>query len=77
MTRIYVTGCGVFVPGGKSLIEFWDTLINGKSQSGLITSFDSSDLPTHIGAEVKDSDPNRYLWFNGLRWINSVQHSWW
>jgi len=61
MTRIFVTGCGVFVPGGKSLQEFWQTLINGKSQIGPITAFDPSGFPSRIAAEVADYDPGEYF----------------
>ena len=61
MTRIFVTGCGVFVPGGKSLQEFWQTLINGKSQIGPITAFDPSGFPTRIAAEISGYDPREYF----------------
>jgi len=61
MTRIFVTGCGVFVPGGKSLQEFWQTLINGKSQAGPITAFDPSGFPTRIAAEISGYDPKEYF----------------
>ena len=55
--RVVVTGMGVISPVGKTVDEFWESLINGKSGIRTITKFDASDFKTRIAGEVKDFDP--------------------
>lgn len=59
--RVVVTGMGVISPVGKTVDEFWESLINGKSGIRTITKFDASDLKTRIAGEVKDFDPEPIL----------------
>jgi len=52
---------GVISPVGNQLDEFWDNLIAGKSGIGLLTRFDTSDLPTKVAAEVKNFEPTDWI----------------
>ncbi len=59
--RVAITGLGVITPIGSGKLEFWDALIAGTSGIAPVTSFDTSGFPVHLGAEVRDFDPERYL----------------
>ncbi|HEX7587896.1 MAG TPA: beta-ketoacyl-ACP synthase II [Anaerolineae bacterium] len=61
MQRVVITGLGAITPIGLTTEEFWRNLTHGVSGAGPITSFDASDLPTQIGAEVKCFDPRNYM----------------
>ena len=65
--RVVVTGLGAMTPLGHTVEETWDGLVAGRSGVGLITQFDSSGLPCHIAAEVKDFDPRKYMPFKEAR----------
>lgn len=55
--RIVVTGMGMLSPLGNNVADTWGAILAGKSGVGPITRFDSSLMPTHIAAEVKNFDP--------------------
>lgn len=59
--RAVITGMGVVSPVGNHLNEFWNNLIEGKSGIGLLTRFDTTDLPTKVAAEVKDFEPTDWI----------------
>ena len=59
--RAVITGMGVISPVGNQLEEFWNNLIQGKSGIGLLTRFDTSDLPTKVAAEVKNFEPTDWI----------------
>ncbi len=59
--RAVITGMGVICPVGNQLEEFWNNLIEGKSGIGLLTRFDTSDLPTKVAAEVKNFEPTDWI----------------
>src|ERR1700736_1275090 len=61
--RVVVTGMGVLAPNGNSLVEFWDSLIEGRSGLGIATTFDVSDLPTKVVGELKRFDARNYMDF--------------
>ncbi len=61
MQRVVITGLGAITPIGLGIEDFWCNLTHGISGAGPITSFDASDLPTRIGAEVKSFDPLNYM----------------
>ena len=61
MRKIVVTGMGAVTPIGNSVNAFWDSLVEGSSGIGPITLLDTSDLPAHIGGEVKELDFNSHL----------------
>lgn len=52
--RIVVTGMGVVSPIGKSVIEYWGSLIEGRSGADYITHFDASEHVTKFACEVKN-----------------------
>ena len=51
--RVVVTGLGLVTPLGVGTEETWQGIIHGKSGVGLITRFDTTELPTRIAADVK------------------------
>lgn len=59
--RAVITGMGVISPVGNQLDEFWNNLIEGKSGIGLLTRFDTSNLPTKVAAEVKNFEPTDWI----------------
>ncbi len=61
MHKAVITGLGAVTPIGLTVAEFWQNLTAGVSGVGPITSFDTSDLTTRIGAEVKGFDPKTYM----------------
>lgn len=61
MDRVFITGCGVFVPGGPDINAFWETLNSGKSQAARIRAFDSSSYPTQMACELVGYDPSNYF----------------
>jgi 3-oxoacyl-[acyl-carrier-protein] synthase II len=54
MRRVVVTGLGTVCPVGNDLKSAWQALIDGKCGVGPIKSFDASNLPVQIAAEIKD-----------------------
>ncbi len=59
--RIVITGMGMVTPLGLNVAETWANIKACKSGVGYITRFDSSQLDTHIGAEVKGFDAAQWL----------------
>ena len=58
--RVVVTGLGVLTSLGDNKEQFWDNLMAGKSGVSRIESFDVSDYPTQIAAEIKGFNPEAY-----------------
>lgn len=54
--RVVVTGLGGVTPVGTNVTDIWTNLLAGKTGIGPITQFDTSDLTTTFGGEVKDFD---------------------
>ena len=54
--RVVVTGMGAVTPIGNDVASFWDSLVNGRSGIGPITTFDPSKVAAKIAGEVKDFD---------------------
>jgi len=52
---------GVVSPVGNNLDDFWNNLIEGKSGIGLLTRFDTADLPTKVAGEVKNFEPTDWI----------------
>ncbi len=67
MRRVVVTGVGVVSPVGLDVETTWRNLLAGRSGIGPITSFDASDFPVRIAAEVKDFDPQQYMDHRSVR----------
>ena len=61
MKRVGITGIGVISPIGSGKAVFWEALLSGRSGIGPVRSCDTSAFPVHIGAEVPDFEPGRYL----------------
>jgi len=59
--RAVITGMGVVSPVGSQLDEFWNNLIEGNSGIGLLTRFDTTNLPTKVAGEVKDFVPTDWV----------------
>ncbi|MGA0332523.1 MAG: beta-ketoacyl-ACP synthase II [Kiritimatiellia bacterium] len=61
MTKVVITGMGVVSPVGCTLDSFWNSLVEGKSGLRRIQSFDASEYPVQIAAEITDFDVEKYL----------------
>ena len=59
--RVVITGLGMVTPIGAGRRAFWDALLAGTSGVGPVTSFDTSAFPVHVGAEVKNFDPDEHV----------------
>lgn len=57
MKRVVVTGMGIVCPVGNNLRESWAAILRGETGVDYITSFDTTDFPVKIAAEVKNFDP--------------------
>jgi len=58
--RVVITGLGVVSPVGNDVASFWQSLKEGKSGVGPITSFDATAFDSRIAAEVKNFDPTQH-----------------
>src|SRR5437588_2264650 len=68
MRRVVVTGMGLVTPLGIGLERVWGRLIAGESGIRAIQSFDVSDLPSRIAAQVPQGDQASGL-FNADDWV--------
>ena len=59
--RVVVTGMGTVNPIAKSLDDYWDALIEGRSGASLIERFPSDRLTTKFACQVKSFDPQDYI----------------
>lgn len=59
--RVVVTGMAALTPIGLNVKEFWESMMEGKSGSAAITSFDTSRLETKFACELKGFDPTNYM----------------
>ncbi len=57
MRRVAVTGLGAVTPIGNDAPSTWRAALAGESGVDWIRSFDASEFPVRIAAEVKDFDP--------------------
>jgi len=74
--RIVITGAGILACNGIGLPAFWDSLERGKSGIGLITRFDTSPFPCHIGGQLWDFNPEDFLSKADIkRWHSHVHQS--
>jgi 3-oxoacyl-[acyl-carrier-protein] synthase II len=55
--RVVVTGLGAVTPIGNDAPSTWRAAVAGRSGVDWIRSFDASEFPVRIAAEVKDFDP--------------------
>lgn len=61
MNRVVITGAGVVSPLGLDVETFWNAIKAGKSAIDYVSSFDVSDMPTKVAAEIKKFDPLDYM----------------
>jgi 3-oxoacyl-[acyl-carrier-protein] synthase II len=59
MRRVVVTGLGAVTPIGGDAPSTWRAALAGESGIDFIRSFDASEFPVRIAAEVKDFDPTQ------------------
>ena len=59
--RVVITGMGAVSSFGCGADRLWQSIKQGKSGISRIERVDVSDLPTQVGAEVKDFDPSQFL----------------
>jgi 3-oxoacyl-[acyl-carrier-protein] synthase II len=59
--RVVVTGMGTLNPIGKTLDEYWDGLIEGRSGAAPLEGMDATRLVTKFACQVKDFDPGQYM----------------
>src|ERR671922_2271788 len=57
MRRVVVTGLGAVTPIGGDAPSTWRAAVAGESGIDFIRSFDASDFPVRVAAEVKDFEP--------------------
>ncbi len=69
MRRVVVTGLGLVSPLGCGVDVTWNRLINGESGLGAIQSFDVSDLPAKVAAQVPRGETASGL-FNPDDWVS-------
>src|SRR5947208_9026747 len=58
MRRVVVTGLGAVTPIGADAPSTWRAAVAGESGIDFIKSFDASEFPVRVAAEVKDFDPS-------------------
>ena len=61
MRRVVVTGLGVVAPNGIGKEAFWSACLNGRSGVGPIRTFDASQHPVQVAAEVADFDVTPFV----------------
>ncbi|WP_378955213.1 beta-ketoacyl-ACP synthase II [Pelosinus sp. sgz500959] len=59
--RVVITGMGTVSSLGCGADQLWQSIKQGKSGIHRIERIDVSDLPTQVGAEVREFDPNQFL----------------
>src|SRR3954468_6921802 len=66
--RVVVTGLGMVTPLGCGVKPTWDHLMAAQSGLGAIQSFDVSDLPAKVAAQVPRGETSSGL-FNADDWV--------
>lgn len=59
--RVVITGLGAVTSLGMGSVNFWNSVKSGKCGISTIERIDVSDLPTKVGAEIKDFDPTDFI----------------
>ena len=59
--RVVVTGMGTVNPLGKTLDEYWDGLIEGRSTARLAEGYPTEKLATKFACEVHGFDPAQHM----------------
>jgi len=59
--RVVITGLGAVTPIGNTVEDMWQSMMDGKGGSALITHFDATEYASKFACEVKDYDPLLHL----------------
>lgn len=59
--RVVITGLGAVTSLGTGADVFWESIKSGKCGISTIERIDVSDLPTKVGAEIKDFNPADFI----------------
>ncbi|MEC7881200.1 MAG: beta-ketoacyl-ACP synthase II [Chloroflexota bacterium] len=59
--KVVVTGMGIISCVGKTINEFWGSLVKGESGIDYLKQVDTEGYSCKIGGEVKDFDPLNYM----------------
>lgn len=59
--RVVVTGLGVVSSLGIGVDGFWQSIKSGKCGISTVERVDVSDMPTKVGAEIKDFNPGDFI----------------
>ncbi len=59
--RVVVTGVGMVTPVGLNAQQTWASLLACRNGIDRIQSLDTEKFDVHIGGEVRDFDPSRYM----------------
>jgi 3-oxoacyl-[acyl-carrier-protein] synthase II len=84
MRRVAITGLGAVTPIGLDAQSTWESAVAGRSGVGFIETFDASEFPVRIAAEVKGFDPEtvappkevRRMERNVLLAVAAAQQAW-
>jgi 3-oxoacyl-[acyl-carrier-protein] synthase II len=61
MRRVVITGLGVVAPNGVGTEAFWSACVNGQSGVRPVVSFDASQHPIKVAAEVPEFDVTPFV----------------
>ncbi|KAA3635590.1 MAG: beta-ketoacyl-[acyl-carrier-protein] synthase II [Armatimonadetes bacterium] len=75
--RVVVTGLGTVTSLGADIDTFWSNILAGKSGISTIENIDTSDIPTHIGAEIKGFDIEEYMSRKDARRLDRSSQLFW
>ncbi|QDV69970.1 3-oxoacyl-[acyl-carrier-protein] synthase 2 [Rosistilla carotiformis] len=73
--RVVITGMGIVTPLGHRLDGFWDNLTAGRSGVGPISTFDASEYPVRIAAEVPKSWSMESVGENSRQWATAPRQT--
>jgi len=59
--RVVITGAGLVTPVGNSVKDFWNAILEGRSNVQKLQCFDPSRFSSQIGSQVLDFDPSSFL----------------
>ena len=59
--QVVMTGCGLISSIGDNTVEFWENLRLGNVGYGPVHSMDTSKYNVHIGGEIRDFRPEKYI----------------
>ena len=59
--RVVITGLGVISSVGIGWVDFWESLLKGRSGISSVSSFDTANYFTHNGGEVENFEPKAFI----------------